>query len=142
MLSGHLLLQLLDAGLLELDDIGALDAYQVVVVRGVVCKLVAGEPVTEAPLVRDPALGKELERTVDRGVPDARVTGANLGEKLFDAYVIFGAKERVDDEPALIGRAKSFSVHIGPKHGSKVLELDSRFIDLPTHSAVLAGRSL
>jgi len=141
-LSGHLVLQLLDAGLLELYDVRALDAYQMVVVRGIVGKLVAREPVAEAPLVRHSALRQELEGPVNGGVPHARVARADLGEELLDAHMILGAKERVDDEPALIGRAKPFPVHVGPKHGSKVFELEGRSIDLPTHSAVLAGRAL
>lgn len=141
-LSGHLVLQLLDAGLFELDDVGALDAYQMVVVRRVVGKLVAREPVAEAPLVRDSALRQELEGPVNGGVPHARVACADLGEELLDAHVIFGPKKRIDNESALIGRAKPFSVHVGPKHRSKVLELEGRSIDLPTHSTVLAGRAL
>src|SRR6185312_11426660 len=60
----HRLLQLLDLGLFELGDVAALDADQVIVVARVVGELVPRQPVAEAPLVGDPALGEELQRPV------------------------------------------------------------------------------
>src|SRR5688500_12888917 len=49
----HLFLDLLDLRLLELGDVAALDADEVIVMRGVVGQLVSREAVAEPPFVRD-----------------------------------------------------------------------------------------
>src|SRR5262249_48640600 len=66
----HLVLQALDAGLLELGDAVALDADQVVVVTVTVSELVARDAVAEMALVGDAALGEQFERAIHGGVTD------------------------------------------------------------------------
>ncbi len=65
--------------------------------RRFVGELVAAQPVAEAPLGGDAALGEELERPVHRGVPDALVTTADLVEEVLDRHVRRALEERVDD---------------------------------------------
>ena len=54
--AGYLFLKVLDAGLLELGDVAALDADEMIVVRGVVGKFVTGEAIPKAALVGDATL--------------------------------------------------------------------------------------
>src|SRR5258708_4134113 len=132
-LARDLVLQLLDARLLELGNLATLHADEVVVVSRVVGQLVARQAVTEAPLVGDAALREQLEGTVDRRVPDARVAGAHHGEQLLDADVVVGPKERLDDELALVGGAQALREHVALKHRPEVVELRCRALRLPSH---------
>jgi len=66
-------LELFDLRLLELDDLRARGADEVVVVRGLVRELVAREAVTELALEGDAALREQLQGPVDRRVADLRV---------------------------------------------------------------------
>jgi hypothetical protein len=47
--------------------------------------------------------------------------GANLGQKLFDAYVIRSLKEGLHDEPALIGRAQAALDHVVMEQRTEML---------------------
>jgi hypothetical protein len=106
-------LQLFDSRLRELGDFGALKANQMVVVAHTVRKLVASETIPEPPLARDSAFGEELERSIDRGVPNTGLFRAHLSEKLLDAHVTVGLQKRLDDQRALVGRSQPLARHIG-----------------------------
>ena len=72
-LLGQLLLQLLDTGIVDLDDLAAGLADDVVVVTVGSGHFVAGDAVTEVDLRGHAGIAQELERPVDGGLADARV---------------------------------------------------------------------
>jgi hypothetical protein len=108
-----LILELLDAGVLELRDAAARGADQVVVMIVVVVgELVAGEAVAEPALGGDAALGEELQRAVHRGVADASIARAHRRQQIFDRNVRRSLEERVDDEASLRGAAQLLLRHV------------------------------
>jgi hypothetical protein len=121
-LRGHFFLQVLDARLLELGDLAALHANQVVVVVRVVGQLVAREAVAEAALEGHAALGEQLQGAVHGGVAHPSVLAAHLREQLFDAHVVGGLEERLDDELSLVGRAQALLRHVRLQELTEVLQ--------------------
>ena len=86
----------------ELDDLAAALADDVVVVlRPLLAGLVARLAVVEAPLVREPGLLQELERTVDGGVADARIHLTHRGVQLLDRAMAALGEEHARDVVAL-----------------------------------------
>ena len=102
--SRDLLLQALDRGLFEFRDRAAFDADEVVVVVVVVRDLVPRDPVAEATLVSDTALGEQLQRPIDGRIADPRVDRADLRQELVDRDVRRRLEERLDDDTSLLGR--------------------------------------
>jgi hypothetical protein len=127
-LVSDVLLQFFDARLFEFDDVPALDANEVIVVRGVVGEFITSQSVAEAALVGDAAFGEKLEGAIDGGVADPRVLFAHLGEQLFDADVIFGTKKRLDDESALICGPQALFDHVRLQNPAEMLEFRRRAI--------------
>ena len=80
---------------LELDDRVAVETDEVIVVLVLVRDLVPRDAVTEVPLVREPTLLEELERSVDGGVADFRILASHLEEKVFDGEMSAAAEEDV-----------------------------------------------
>ena len=115
-------LQRLDARLLELDDLPAVDADEVIVVRGIVSKFVSREPVAKVALVGHSAFREQFERAVNGGVPHARILSAHLSEQLFDAHVVVHREERLDDDVALIGRTQTALAHISREQCAKMVK--------------------
>src|SRR5262245_8136204 len=99
--SGDLVLARLDHRALELDDLPALHAHEVVVV--LVLDLVARDAVVEVPFVREPRLAEELHRAVDGRVADVRVLLANRVVDLLARHVTPRVQEHVEDRLALLG---------------------------------------
>src|SRR5262249_34376583 len=77
-LARHLVLERLDAVVLELDDGAAAGADEVVVVVPPDRRLVAGLPVAEVPRVGEPALVQKLHRPGHRGKRDPMILLAHL----------------------------------------------------------------
>ena len=70
-LPGHILLERLDALVLELDDRTASCADEMIMVRIRARVFVAGKPVLETPLLCKSRFSKEFQRPVHRGIADA-----------------------------------------------------------------------
>src|SRR5438270_12949688 len=100
-LLGHPVLKLLDSLVLELGDVAAGGADQVVVVVPVQGPLVAGLPPFEVPRRRQPGVGEDLHRPVDGGGSDARIALLGLLHQPVDREVAGLREEGVDDQVAL-----------------------------------------
>src|SRR5262245_4326883 len=123
--AGDALLQLLELLAVELDDLAAALADDVVVVLLLrLGGLVARLAVVEMPLVRQATLLQQLERPVDGGVADARVHLLDGGVQLLDREVLSGPEEHLRDVVALRGRFEAplaqrllEEPHAGAHHG-------------------------
>src|SRR5262245_1514267 len=105
---GDAFLELLELLAVELDDLPAALADDVVVVLLLrLGGLVARLAIVEMPLVGQAALLEQLERPVDRGVPDARVHLLHRGVQLLDGEVLAGAEEHLRDVVALRRRLEA-----------------------------------
>src|SRR5256714_3891596 len=100
-LLGHPVLKLLDSLVLELGDVAAGGADQVIVVVPIQGRLVAGLTALEVPRRRQPGVGEDLHRPVDGGGTDARIALLGLLHQLVDGEVAGLREERVDDQVAL-----------------------------------------
>src|SRR5438270_4992026 len=100
-LLGHPVLKLLDALVLELGDVAAGGADQVIVVVPIQGRLVAGLSALEVPRRREPGVGEDLHRPVDGGGPDARIALLGLLHQFVDREVAGLREEGVDDQVAL-----------------------------------------
>src|SRR5216684_2339933 len=101
--AGDHVLQLLDALVLELDDLVAAGADQVVVVMPADGGLVARLPVVEVARAGQARVGEDLHGPVDRGRADVLVARLHLAEQLVHAEVPAGGEEGVDDQVPLPG---------------------------------------
>lgn len=101
---GHIVLQLLDGLVLELDDGAAPGTDQVVVVLTFGHVLVAGLTVAELHLPGDARFREQLEGAVDRGVTNVRVLCPELEVQLLDAQVAVGGEEGIKNDIPLAGR--------------------------------------
>src|SRR4051812_17604549 len=104
MLVRHAILQLLDALVLELDDVAARGADQVIVVVPVERGLVARLPALEVARAGEAGVGEDLHGAVDGGGADAGVPRRHLLEQLVDREMAVLREEGVDDQVALLGR--------------------------------------
>src|SRR6516165_8118497 len=119
------LLELLELLAVELDDLPAALADDVVVVLlGGLGGLVAGLPVVEVALVRQPAFLEQLEGPVDGRVADARVHLLHGRMQLLDREVLPRPEERARDVVALSSRLEAplaqrllEESHAGAHHG-------------------------
>src|SRR5262249_37517621 len=102
------LLELLELLAVELDDLPAALADDVVVMLlGGLGGLVAGLPVVEVTLVRQPAFLEQLEGPVDRRIADARVHLLHGRVQLLDREVLARAEEGARDVVALRSRLEA-----------------------------------
>src|ERR1700686_2548458 len=106
----HLILELLDPLVLELDDGVAGGADEGIGVVGVGGGLVPGLAVVEVARAGEPGVGEDLHGPVDGRGADVSVAARNLGEKLVDAEVAGRIEESVDDE---IARARRLEASLG-----------------------------
>src|SRR6266702_5774778 len=100
----HFSLKFFDGLVLELDDVAAAGADQMVVVLPLGHVLIPGLAVAKMDLIGDPRLGEQLQGAIDRGVADARVLGPQLQIELLDAHVALGGKEHIENNVPLAGR--------------------------------------
>ncbi len=107
-----LFLKLLDLFVFELEHKVALDADQVIVVRGVATGLVHRLTLAKASMVGEAALGEQLERAVHGRVADPRVLLARLRQDLLDAAVARDRKEGAGDDIALTRRLETLAHQI------------------------------
>ena len=96
------LLQALDLVALELDDVAALLADQVIVVGAPLRHLVQRVPRLEVPRGRQARLLEQLDRAIDGRQPHSRVGVARQFEQILQGHVARRAQERVDDGLALL----------------------------------------
>jgi hypothetical protein len=73
----------------------------VVVVLMFVIMFVVSDAITEPNFAREPRFRQQLQRTIDRGLADARVFLPHQAIKVFAGKVGFRAKEHVEDELTL-----------------------------------------
>lgn len=117
------LLQLLDQGFLELGDLPAVLADQVIVVRTFVGELVPCQAVAEMELVGDAALAQHAHCSVDGRVADSPIDGSDELKQLFDREVIGCLEERRDNQLPLLGRPEAFLDHIVVERLTKPLQI-------------------
>lgn len=127
-----LLLQPLDPGVFKLDDLPADGADEVIMVLFFVAALVTGMTVAEVPLRCQPALGEELEGTMDRGVADAGVFVANGPVELLRREVRSRRQESIKDHFPLPGRLETVLAKIFTKgrfigHRQPLIEIGFQF---------------
>ena len=134
--AGQLVLDLLDARIIDLNDFAAGDADHMVVVTVRRRQLVTGDAVAEMDLRGEPGFAKQLERPVDRGLADARILLLHALVELFQRMVAGKAKEDLgDDAPLRRG------VH--PLAADELLEgvVKSSVIHRPTLDALSLARA-
>src|SRR5690348_11241949 len=106
-LARHPVLELLDAFVLELGDVAAGGADEVVVVVAVQRRLVAGLRALEVPRRGEAGVGEDLHGAVDGGGADAGVALLGLLHQLVHAQVAALGEEGVDDQVALPRRLET-----------------------------------
>jgi hypothetical protein len=97
----HSILDRLQFSRKELDDPATLRTDHVVVVLVFVIVFVVGDAIAKANFAREPRFRQKLQRTIDRGLADARVFLPDQAIKVFAGQVRFRAKEHVEDELTL-----------------------------------------
>jgi len=113
--SGDQILKFLDVRIFEFNDPGANGTDQMIVVLFGGGGFVTGLPVSEMPLLGNTALGKKLERPVDRGIPDIGMFLADPQVKLFGGGMSRGAKKLVENDFPLPRRLQPFPGQKLPK---------------------------
>src|SRR5690606_12404277 len=133
-------LQLLDLLVLELDDVAALEADEVVVVLVLERHLIARDPVAEVPLVGETTLLEELQRPIDGGVTHLGILSAHLEEEVLDREVPLALEEQVRHQATLGRRAEALAVHVLFEALSELLGLLCRSGGSHRHGKRLFGR--
>jgi hypothetical protein len=106
--AGNAVIEDTDAVVLELDDLAAVDANEVVVGRAVEeVGIVGGLAVAKIDFLEEGGLGEEGESAVEGGSGGAGVRSAEAFPKLVGAEVLVSGKNRVNDGVALAGLAQS-----------------------------------
>ena len=100
----HVLLERLDALILELNDGATSRADEMIVVCVGARMLITGKPVLEAPLLGKPRFGQKFERPVHRGKADAGVRLFDASIQLLRAQVPAGLDKDIEDLVPLTGR--------------------------------------
>jgi hypothetical protein len=108
----HILLERLDALVLELDDSAASCTDKMIVVRVGARMFVAGEPVFETPLLGKPRFSKEFERPVHCGKADSGVRLLHTGIQLFGAQVPACLDKDVEDLVTLARRLQPLDYEV------------------------------
>ena len=93
----HLVLEVLDRGLEELDHAAALVADQVVVVLPRAQPLIPVAGLANAHASDDAGIDEQVERSVDRGPRDLRVLGSEPHEQLVGLEVLVSGEELVEE---------------------------------------------
>ncbi len=127
-LLGEFILEPFDLVVLELDDLPAIQADQVIVVLVFKGDFVPAHAVAKVALVGDSALLEELQGSVDRGVANLAVTLANQREKVLDAQMPRRTKKHIRHRATLSGRAQSVFVHVSREFGLQ--RLNRRVVQL------------
>jgi hypothetical protein len=100
-----LTLQLLDGGFLELEDLPAAFAYQVVMGIPIHDSLIGSEPISEIVLSYHLARYHQRDRSVDRGHTDPQIPSPQLVGQIFGGEVIFHRYNGFDDSFPLAGQS-------------------------------------
>ncbi len=103
---GDLLHELLLLGVLELDDVAAIDVDQVVM-PAVLGRFVARAAAAEIAAFENAPLLEQAHGAIDRGDGDARVQGGGAAVELLDIGVVGGVREHAGDDPALAGHLQA-----------------------------------
>ena len=114
-----LILQHLDARFLELDDLAALYAHEVVVVRLGEGHFVVRRSVAKVVFLHDAGLVEECEGPVDRAPRHRGVDGLHVLHQLFGGEVEVG-DGAPEDQPALVGEAHALGAQ-------ELFDLDESF---------------
>jgi hypothetical protein len=107
--SGDIILQLLDGFVFKLDHRIATGADQVIVVLPFHNMFIAGLSIVQQHFPGQSGLDKQLERTIDRGAADSGVGGLDFKIQLFNADMLVGGKEKIENNVTLAGGAKAFA---------------------------------
>ena len=109
------LLELADSPGKELDRTAAVGADHVVMAAPVVLVFVAGNAVMEGDLAGQSALGKQLQRPVNRGVADARVFFLHQAVQFVGGKMVAGFQKRAQDRVALRGLLQADTLQVPMK---------------------------
>ena len=108
---GQFLLQFFDAGIVDLDNLAAGLADDMVVVTVRSGHFVAGDAVTEVDLCRHAGITQKLERPVDGCLTDARVQLLDVLIELLQRVVAGELKKSIGDDPPLGRGVQAFAAH-------------------------------
>ena len=111
-LSGYILLELLNSFIFKLDDCAAPCANEVVMVRIVVRMFVTGKSIFESSFLRKSRLSEKFQRPVHRSVSNAGMKLLNPEKKFFSAQVLTGIDENFEDLISLGRRFEPFSCEV------------------------------
>jgi hypothetical protein len=100
-LSGYILLELLNSLIFELDDRTAPSANKVVMVRIGVRMFVTGKTIFESSFLCKSRFSKQFQRPVHRSIPNAGMELLNPEKQFFSAQVLTGIDENLKDFIAL-----------------------------------------
>ncbi len=87
----------------EFDGTAALGTHHVVVAAAVVLVLIPGNAIVESHFARKSALGQELQRAVDGGVPDAGIFLLYKAMKFIGGKVVAGFQKGAQNRVTLAG---------------------------------------
>jgi hypothetical protein len=103
MLACHLILELFDSAILELDDFTAGHTDQMVMMSILAARLVTGLAVTEMTLLGDAALGKQFQSSMNGGITNTREFTPQAQVQILGRQVCSGAQEFFQDKLPLPG---------------------------------------
>ena len=111
----HLVLQLLDGGRKELDDLAALGADHVVMVLVIIMMLVIGLVVAKSYLASEASLCQKFEGAVNGGQAHRRVQLVDETIEVLTRQVFLGAEKGLEYQVALPRTTKSRRLYVFEK---------------------------
>jgi len=97
----HGVLQSFQFSGVELNDLSAFGTDHVIVMLVLIVVLVMRPAIAKAHFTCEASLGKELERTIDRGLPDTWIFLLDQSVKIFVGQVFFCTQENIQNEVTL-----------------------------------------
>ena len=104
----HRVLDRLQLSRKELDDPATLRADHMIVMLVLVVMFVVGNAVTETNFARESGFGQQLQRSVDRGLPDAGVFPFDEPVEILTGKMLFRPQEDIKNQVALSGALEPF----------------------------------
>lgn len=112
----HFILEGLELGRVELDNLAALRTDHVIVMLMFVIVFVVGASIAEAHLARKSGVGENFERAIDGSLADRGIFFLDQLIQIFVGEMLFGAQEDVEDEFALGGTLETFLLDVFKKN--------------------------
>jgi hypothetical protein len=105
----NVILQFLDGFVFKLDHRITAGANQMIVVFPFHHMFIAGLSVVQQHFPGQSGFDKQFERAVNRGAADSGVSSLDFKIQLFNADMLVGGKEKIEDNVTLTGGAKAFA---------------------------------